>query len=150
MAAPGPRRLNQRAGPGAVTNTSRQRTALAIRFDGAADAMIRKAVKARGGWVIGYVYSPGRQFRHLDAGGLTANERAFQQALYYHQWIYLWGSGYDAAGERARNPYRRYSLVRTWGPVVKGPDGRQYRQLRVRIKRPGNASLWAKGQGWTG
>ena len=86
-----------------------------------------------------------------DAGGLTAHERAFQQALYYHRRIYLWGGGRvtnERTGhrERVRNPDRTHALNVNWTDQ-RDPAGRR---LWIRARAPGEASKWAKREGWTG
>lgn len=128
---------------GPVANFTRNRDPLSVRFDTAADALVTRAIAARGGWVRTWVPSP--RDAETDPGGLTHRERAFLQAVYYHRLIYMWGGGFDEDGERIRNPYRTHSIKREWGPVqARG------RLLRVRAIRVGEASLYALEQGRTG
>jgi hypothetical protein len=146
--------VRKRHGPGPVANRSTVRTELAIRYDTAADKLVQRAIRARGATIIGYIPSTPAERRHLDDGLQTASERAFGQACHYHRLIYMWAPGTetDALGRRRRrrNPDRRYSLPWEWGDVITAPDGTSARQFRVRVKRIGEASLWAKGEGWTG
>jgi|HubBroStandDraft_5_1064220.scaffolds.fasta_scaffold107764_2 hypothetical protein len=135
---------------GPVANFTRKRTRLAIAFDGPADVTVRRAIAAKGGWVSAWVPSPGWD-DYLDQGGLTAHERAFQQALYYHRRVYLWGGGYvinerTGVRERVRNPQRTHALHVEWTDQ----SGTLGRRVRVRARKPGEASLWAKRAGWTG
>lgn len=129
---------------GPVSNFSFRRDPLSVRFDASADKLVTRAIEARGAWVTAWVPSPEAERDELDDGGLTHHERAFLAACYHHRLIYMWGSG-RVDGHRVRNPERRYSLKREWGPLqARG------RVLRVRVIRTGEASLYAKDQGWTG
>lgn len=133
---------------GPVSNFTGTRDPLAVAFDRAADALVHRAIAARGLWTATLVHTP-EGARDLDPAGLTHHERAFLQACYYHRLIYMWGSGTDGEGNRVRNPDRRYSLKRRWGGM--SSRGRYSgRILEVRALRVGEASLYAKERGWTG
>src|SRR3974390_1203732 len=54
-----------------------------------------------------FVRSPIRQFKELDHGGLTANERGAKRALYYRTWRVPSNAGVTP----------QWAPVVTWGPL---------------------------------
>jgi hypothetical protein len=145
---PSPARLNERGGPGPKANASKRRDPLAVRFDTAADILVRRAIARQGSWVPTWVPSPAAEFDDLDDGGLTYHERSFLQACYYHRLIYLHGPGgwTDENGKwhQNTNPDRTHALRRRWGPVQS-----RGRLLEVRTVEIGAASVNAYRLGWT-
>lgn len=126
-----------------------RRDPLSVRYDPAATRVLLAAIRAhqrnpgepRRARI--WVGSPGRQFRHLDRGGRTANERAIVRAIYYQTW---------------RLPIN-LGIVPTWSPdlewsAIENHGGRYGRYLRVRLYRYGGAKrrqdvLRDRGQeGW--
>lgn len=71
-----------------------------------------------------FVGSPGPQFRNLDRGGRTANERAFTRAIYYP--IY--------SVPRTLGELPIWSLKLSWGPIERRGD-RYGRVVDVRLFR---------------
>jgi hypothetical protein len=71
-----------------------------------------------------FIHSPGPQFRALDRGGRTANERAFTRAIYYPVF----------AVPRQRGEIPVWSLKLSWGPVERHGD-RYGRVVAVRLFR---------------
>lgn len=132
---------------GPRVNKTFRRDPLAVQFDRSADALIKRAIDARGAWVPTLVHTPEGQLGDKDQDGLTHHERAFLQACYYHRLIYLWGETVD--GQRMQNPHRRYALIRRWdeGRTARGRYGG--RVLRVRVTRVGEASVYAYDHGRT-
>jgi hypothetical protein len=118
------------------------RTPLAVSYDPAADQLVTAVIAAGGGWQVRVIASPAGD--PADRGGLTAHERAFTQALYYHRRIYRHGMPYyvyDSAGNRHENPNpdRTHALEVSWMPgrVAGG------RVVAVRAWSIGEASLHA-------
>jgi hypothetical protein len=74
-----------------------------------------------------FIHSPGPQFRSLDRGGRTANERAFTRAAYYP----------IQAVPRAMGELPVWSLKLSWGPVERRGD-RYGRVVSVRLFRYGS------------
>lgn len=125
---------------------------LSVRYEAAAGAFLGKAIADRGKWktVVVARPSPGPRSRawlrahgialdRLDAGGLTAYERAYQQALYRT------AKRLGISVPFQRNP--RWSLQREWGPVTA-----RGRQLGIRVS-PADAARRAvqrkpKGEQW--
>ena len=62
-----------------------ERDPLSLRYDTAADEMLRRAIRASRSRhaVRVWIASPRQEFRELDKGGRTAQERAFGRACYY-------------------------------------------------------------------
>lgn len=71
-----------------------------------------------------FIHSPGPQFRNLDRGGRTANERAFTRAVYYP--VY--------AVPRQRREIPVWSLRLTWGAIERHGD-RYGRVVEMRLFR---------------
>lgn len=131
-----------RLAQGDLVNPTGRRTPLSIAYDVPADQLVRAAIAAQGRWVSRRVQS--QVGATLDRGGLTENERAFKQALYYHRLIYRHGRGgwTDEAGHWHQNPNpdRTHALkFRVVGQH--GPGG--YRNVQVRVHSIGEASLYA-------
>jgi hypothetical protein len=91
------------------------RDPLSERYDRAAGALVGRAVAAPGSWaqvsidrprgrsrVLALIREAGLELEAVDAGGLTAWERAFQRAAYYM----FRERGHDAS----------WSMQRRWGP----------------------------------
>ena len=120
-------------------NNSSQRTALARAYDGYAAALITRAIAADGGWVAQLVASPAGA--DVDRGGLTAQERALQQAMYYDRRIYLHGSpARNRDGSHNPNPDRTHALKVQWARV----RVKNMRVMRFRVISIGEASLYAE------
>jgi hypothetical protein len=96
------------------------------RWDRRARYALNRAVQAH---AIGqaarvFIHSPGPQFRRLDRGGRTVNERAFTRAIYYP--VY--------SVPRALGELPIWSLKLEWGPVERHGD-RYGRTVAVRLFR---------------
>ena len=80
--------------------------------------------------VLAWVPSPRRQFRHLDRGGLTKNERAFTRSAYYQT---------QKVPRNAGQP-ELYKLTLEWQDR-REPSGRRLaRPVRVTLHSSRNAS----------
>lgn len=132
-----------RLAQGDLVNPTGSRSALSIAYDADADELVRAVIAARGAWQVRVIRSGAGAV--LDRGGLTAWERAFQQALYYHRRIYRHGSPYytrdPATGRRTEtpNPDRTHALQVEWSPRL-----RDSRVIAARAHSIGEASLFAK------
>lgn len=137
-----------RLAQGDLVNLTGQRTPLSIAYDAAADLLVRMAISSRGAWQVRVITSGDVA---EDKGGLTAWERAFEQACYYHRRIYRHGTPYyvhDAAGRIMRdadgrrletpNPDRTHALKVEWSPRV-----RRSRVIAIRVHSIGEASVYA-------
>jgi len=115
-----------------------RRDPLSVRYDLAARRVLLAAMRARPGRARIWVGSPGRQFRDLDRGGRTANERALTRAIYYQTWrvpINL-----DVPVE--------WSPDLEWGPI-ENHAGRYGRYLRLRLFTKAGGDRHRKGKrGW--
>jgi hypothetical protein len=83
-----------------------------------------------------FIHSPGPQFRRLDRGGRTVNERAFTRAIYYP--VY--------AVPRSTGELPLWSLKLVWGPVERRGD-RYGRTVAVRLFRYSSGYRHASQQG---
>lgn len=126
--------------------TGAARSPVSTRWDRRARYALNRAVEA---FTVGqaahvFIHSPGPQFRRLDRGGRTVNERAFTRAAYYP--IY--------SVPRTLGELPVWSLKLTWGPIERHGD-RYGRTVAVRLFRYSagyrhasrQASQYTAGQG---
>jgi len=86
------------------------------RADTAARKLLLAGIDARPGRGAMFVASPAEQFRRLDRGGRTMNERMITRAVYH---------------QTTADP-RHWSAKLTWGPIER--RGRQWgRTVRIRV-----------------
>jgi hypothetical protein len=126
--------------------TGAPRSPGSARWDTRARYALNRAVEAHAvnGAARVFIHSPGPQFRRLDRGGRTVNERAFTRAVYYP--VY--------AVPRALGELPVWSLKLEWGPIERHGD-RYGRTAAVRLYRyasgyrhaSGQASQYTAGQG---
>src|SRR5271170_6074702 len=111
---------------GAVPRGTGTRDPRSVEWDGAVRSVLISAIRAsrqRKG-VIVWVASPRGQFRDKDAGGRTAEERAFTRAAYYQVFLV----------PRKMGVRPDYSLKLTWGDSLEpSSHGRRARACRVRL-----------------
>jgi hypothetical protein len=99
-----------------------------------------RAHRQRKGVVV-WVASPRAQFRHKDAGGRTAEERAFTRAAYWP----VFGLPHKMGVPMV------WSLYLTWGSQLESSShGRRARAVRVRLYAKGDARprREARGGSW--
>ena len=124
---------------GARINNSGHRTVLAVANDSYAATLITTAIDAKGGWVARLVASPASS--PIDRGGLSQQERALQQAMYYDQRIYFHGRpAWNKDGSHNPNPDRTHALKVQWARVRVADR----RVMRFRVISIGEASLYAQ------
>jgi len=115
-----------------------ERDPLSRRYDNAARAMITRATEAltaRPGapWVRGIVDSPPGDPRETRGANLTAHQRAFQRALYYHPLIYH------------RSDSKAWSLKVEWEREGVRLGGPSRRIVRIRLFNDRSGSRHAEG-----
>ena len=71
-----------------------------------------------------WIHSPASQFRDLDAGGMTANERGFTRSVYYQTWRVPINEGVPV----------EWSARLYWGKLEQR-GGRLGRHVRLRLFR---------------
>ena len=110
-----------------------RRDPLSVRYDAAVHRLMIRAIRAqrqrRG--VQAWVVSPGRDLRRPDAGGRSADERAFTRAAYYLVFRLPLNVGAVPA----------WSLRLSWGE-----DDELRPSARGRVARPVRVRVWPRGK----
>jgi hypothetical protein len=127
------------------------RDPLSVRYDPVAEWAVMRAIRASrsGRGVVLWIASPRGDFRRLDQGGRTADERAFTRAAYNlvtHQPVRRMKYG--------EGPGPQWSLKLVWG-MARQPSGagRDARAVRVRVwprsqARVRRGTSWLEGEGF--
>ena len=131
--------VRRRSGGGACTRWSRgdlvgfPRDPLSVRYDGVADQVLQRAVRAsvRRQSVQVWVSSPRAEFRRKDRGGRTDHERAFTRAIYYRVWRVPINAGVPPD----------WSAKLSWGA-----DSERRASSAGRLARPVQVRLWPRSQ----